>query len=84
MDGSIEPDVVDGFIESYHRFLKGKLAIDSWGEASGNCRVGYEKCEGSSRLAWKGKGAKTALELIMVSVGIFKVIPALFFCFLEI
>ncbi|XP_039435652.1 spermine oxidase-like [Culex pipiens pallens] len=67
MDGSIEPDVVDGFIESYHRFLKGKLAIDSWGEASGNCRVGYEKCEGSSRLAWKGKGAKTALELIMKS-----------------
>lgn len=65
MDSSIELDVVDGFIESYHRFLKGKLAIDSWSEASGNCRVGYEKCEGSSRLTWKGKGCKTALDLIM-------------------
>ncbi|XP_058457696.1 spermine oxidase-like [Malaya genurostris] len=59
----IDRKLVRQFLEFYHGYQKGYIAIDSWYDYPAD--DDSEDCEGDDSLSWMGKGYKSILDLLM-------------------
>lgn len=60
--------MAEKFLKFYSKHQSILDAADSWDQVSAKGSASYEELEGDQYMNWKGKGYKTILDVMMVSL----------------
>lgn len=67
----IDRELVQQFLRFYQSYQEGYIATDSWYNLVASSLEDYDDSEGDQSLSWMGKGYKSVLQLLMVSIYFF-------------